>query len=721
MKKKEVENKISEEMLQKGKKIYVAVLMLAVAVFGIGAYNVFAPKKVDNTNISTLQQDSLVQIAATVDDTNRDSDGDGIIDTKDSQWNVGPRDILLFATLAYEPAQGSYYLDNGLKGTARKWDTTKTNINYVCPDKDTNGKIIKTNPAAKPGTYSTNQNCMINQSKMVGMKANDNQTLGKMVFNSWQTVGDEYYFEGMDSNGNPEQYASIDEIKDWAIVDYTSIPAVKLLKTGGNFEATTFRYDNNFVIAYRGTDFPDLIEWMADLLGYGLANSLGDYEAEAKKYVERIIEKYTAQYEAEGDQGKEPNFYITGHSLGGYLAQIGGAYVIDPANDVKGREYLRDIIYFNGMGIGFNDGLKVSVKDSVVLGNWTEAVAAQSPIYQALLDWSKKTDNNGRQHNVTCYHNYGDPISSLGLHVNKIGFYVAPGAVRRHMKDTSLFQAISRNNVVKGVITGVLNGANQLFKNSYLSDVSKYYNYYNEMYKVNNRKVLSVADLLWFAHEPSASLLYNINQGSRGVAKEAEVVTVSHNYAKDTKKVTFTFQVNVNGTPLSYQWYKNGVAIAGATSQIYTVFENVGSQVSNNKYTVKVKVKSTENQTTTVTGVAYVDRVIPRVASMITQNYWLLKRNKTMDIILKFTDDSGFSDTELKTSDIKLGGLLKNLIIQSVTRTKTSSDGKTVEYKVVVKGNVVGIETLNIITGALVDSYGNPSPAHKTNPVKIIL
>lgn len=721
MKNKKDENKISDEMLQKGKKIYVAVLMLAVAVFGIGAYNVFVPNKVDNKNIATLQQDSLVQIAEAVDDTNRDSDGDGIIDANDTEWNVGPRDILLFATLAYEPAQGSYYLDNGLKGTARKWDATKTNIDYVCPDTDNNGKIIKTNPASKPGTYSTNKNCMINQSKMVGMKANDNQILGSVVFNSWQTVGDEYYFEGLDSNGKSEEYASIDEIKDWAIVDYTSKSAVKLLKTGGNFEATTFRYDNNFVIAYRGTDFPDLIEWMADILGYGLVNSLGDYEKEAEKYAERIIEKYTAQYEAEGDQGKEPNFYITGHSLGGYLAQIGGAYVIDPANDVKGREYLRDIIYFNGMGIGFNDGLKVSVKNSVVLGNWTEAVAAQSPTYQTLLNWSQSKDNNGRQHNVICYHNYGDPISSLGLHVNKIGFNVAPGAVRRHMKDNSLFQTISRNNVVKGVINGVLNGANQLFKNSYLSDVSKYYNYYNEMYKVNNRKVLSVADLLWFAHEPSASLLYNVNQGSRGAAKEAEVIVVSHNYASDTKKVTFTFQVNVNGTPLSYQWYKNGVVISGATSQTYTVFENVGTQVSNNRYTVKVKVKSIDSQITTVTGVAYVDRVVPRLVSMITQDYWILKRNKTMKIIFKFTDDNGFSDSELKTSDIKLGGLLKNLIIQSVTRTKTSADGKTVEYTVVVKGNMVGFETLSVLPGALVDSYGNPSPAHKTKSVKIIL
>lgn len=710
---------ISKEMGKERKGIHFIVIFMIVAIFGAGTYLAIYKLSSGKDNM-VVQQDYLAST-----DTTSDSDGDGYIDSEDSnpdKWNVGERDLLMFATLAYEPAKGKYYLDNGGEGDKKNWSDTKTEIDYVCPDTDSNGKIIKSNPAVDKGKYSIEKSCMIDEQKMVGMKAEDNQMLGNLVFYRWQTVGNDYYFAGMDQNGDAEYYAKVDEVNKWAIVDYTSKPTVKAFKTGGNFEATTFRYDNNFVIAYRGTDFADLIEWMADVIGYGVLDTLGNYEKEAENYAKTIIEKYTKEYE-NAKTGEKPNFYITGHSLGGYLAQVGAAYVVNDANNVIGRENLRDVIYFNGMGIGFNDGLKLSLDKSVLLGSWDEAVASKNEKYQQLLKWSKgENDSTPGLHKVICYHNYGDPISALGIHVQKQGFYVAPGAIRRHMDDKSVSQLLTRNNLVKKVTVSLLNGANRIFQVSNLSEVAKYYDYYNKQYR-KPLKALSVADLMWFAHEPSASLFYNINQGVRGAKKQIEVST-SASYAANKKTATYTFNANVNGNVKSYRWYINNIPIIGATGEQYVVKEIIGNIIPKNKYSVKAIVKTINSDgkvvEKTIESVANVDRIPPKI-TVSTNGEWMVKRSKNITINVKATDVSGFSDNTISTSDIKFTGLAKNLKVVSVSSPVSSDGGKTQEWKVVLKGNIAGFTRMIITTGAIRDSYGNPNPEFKTISIKVPL
>ena len=78
------------------------------------------------------------------------------------------------------------------------------------------------------------------------------------------------------------------------------------------------------------------------LIEYKLADNVPviDMEALAEQYAMRIYNNYIAGNE-------NAKLYITGHSLGGYLAQIGAAKLINTGNWLC----LKKVVYFNGMGI----------------------------------------------------------------------------------------------------------------------------------------------------------------------------------------------------------------------------------------------------------------------------------------------------------------------------------------------------------------------------------
>lgn len=192
---------------------------------------------------------------------------------------------------------------------------------------------------------------------------------------------DEYYYF--------LDYAHLDELTDnWSIVDYQS----------GYFSATTFKRGNNIIIAYRGTN-DGLIEWADNVLCYGLV----DYHTEevsARNYATKIYSMYP-----------NCNIYITGHSLGGYLAQIGTAEMI-----AKGHsDALSRVAYFNGIGMKYNKLIPIA-KDREMFD-----------LYNYSHD---KLKENGK---LISYSINGDWVHMLGTHCgSSIGYNATEDAIKNH-------------------------------------------------------------------------------------------------------------------------------------------------------------------------------------------------------------------------------------------------------------------------------------------------
>lgn len=724
--KKSIENtktRQKEINIKQAKGIYLSVLVVAVLIFVVGFYYVF---NMDNNETNIIkEQDSLKAII--------DTDGDGYLDENDADpenWDVGDRDLLMFATLAYEPANSDNldkstkiikYGSNGkplydLKGNVQyttvsqlKRANGKPGFDYVCPD-------AKRNDA--------DGNCMIKEQQMIGMQAQSYNFFGGIVFKTWQEIGRDYYFAGLNNQNKIEYYASVDEVNQWAIVDYVSEPTRKVFNNNRMFEATTFRLDNNIVIAFRGTDFPDLLEWFADA-GYIVNNILG-YEKPAKEYAMKIIDRFVREYgdelkaaiENNTEMPKEPKFYFTGHSLGGYLSQIAALSIIKKKDSIIKiplgdefeieldiKDYLEDIVYFNGMGLNFNLlMLEKHKKDYNALEKWIE----------------KESAEKGKTHKIRCYNIKGDLISSLGKHVDQIEFYASEGAVKKHMQDSALLQVATRNLIIQKATSLVLNSAG-IFTNGRLDKVGGYFDYYNNLY--GKKQKISVLDLLWFAHEPSAGLFYNIKQGTRG---NEETIKVTQSISKKTIfKTVIDFRAEVTGCVTQYKWYKNDIEIRGANSDTYQITRSIGKRLElSDKYSVEATIETNEtnkkeNKTKVLKQDISIDNKGP--TGNVTSTTWQVKRKNTMQVKIVCQDENGFSDDVITKSDIGISGLIKNLTVESVSTPVITDEGETATWTVTLKGNRIGFASVILKEGSVADVYGNYNKAITSKLIKVTL
>ena len=143
--------------------------------------------------------------------------------------------------------------------------------------------------------------------------------------------GETYYF----LNGASVKPGGSDAyVRDWVVAEYENIDVPPLI--GARFSATVYAHGDDVVLAYRGTD--EKPEWNNDGLGYFANYTLE--EPHAKLMALRAARMYAAP---------RRNVYITGHSLGGYLAQVGAAELIRDGRADK----LRSCEYFNGMGLDY--------------------------------------------------------------------------------------------------------------------------------------------------------------------------------------------------------------------------------------------------------------------------------------------------------------------------------------------------------------------------------
>lgn len=188
---------------------------------------------------------------------------------------------------------------------------------------------------------------------------------------------------------NLHDYATLEEVDDWKVEGYSCLQGIR--KNG----LTTFKLkrDNDVIIVIRGSNSPtDAF----DDIRYGITNA-----ARQEKYLKEYIQDTLDQY---AKKDGNYNFYITGHSLGGYLAQIGGAYIEDTINSNQKYKNLKlaRIVDFNGMGINFF----TAFGNMFNYGNKKDTIETLKAI--------------GEDGRLIEYYTYGDLVSSLGVHYGEM-------------------------------------------------------------------------------------------------------------------------------------------------------------------------------------------------------------------------------------------------------------------------------------------------------------
>lgn len=219
--------------------------------------------------------------------------------------------------------------------------------------------------------------------------------------------GEKYYFYTFASTK--------EEAKNWEIVNYKKVSSKNKKNSvswSGEFSAITFKKGNNYVIAFRGTDYPDVLEWLQDV-----AYALEGEHKQAKYARDYAISEYNDIVNSDS----VANIYITGHSLGAYLAQIGGAAIVDAGKtdagfDTSKSSHLKKVVYFNGMGVS-GIGLKTQdtkkYRDALEFLGKTSTEGVSSP---NTLSYSDEK-SSGR---LILYSMDGDPVSGIGIHYGEI-------------------------------------------------------------------------------------------------------------------------------------------------------------------------------------------------------------------------------------------------------------------------------------------------------------
>ena len=187
--------------------------------------------------------------------------------------------------------------------------------------------------------------------------------------------GETYYFL---NGASVEPGGSDAYVRDWVVAGY--VDAGVPLFAGTHFSATVYAHGDDIVLAYRGTD--EKPEWNNDGLGYFANYTLE--EPYAKLMALRAARMYAAP---------RRNVYITGHSLGGYLAQVGAAELIRSGCADK----LRRCEYFNGMGLDYGR-MSPSLPDQYQHASERELLSG----------WGARTGG------LVLHRIFGDPVSLLG-------------------------------------------------------------------------------------------------------------------------------------------------------------------------------------------------------------------------------------------------------------------------------------------------------------------
>ncbi len=204
--------------------------------------------------------------------------------------------------------------------------------------------------------------------------------------------------------------------KDKIVAEYSELDGWKVLSFWNNefggMQASAYVKDNNLVLAFRGSEAENIADilqdWLvADAIGY--VTGINPQAVDALLFTELICEKYGSRYS---------NIYVTGHSLGGYLALQAGALL-----NAKGfKDQTVEIVRFNALGVQLPLGLHKYIEQSLMI---------------SLIPMADK---------MTTYHTPNDPVTNFfGFSIGE--FRQIPHS--KHFWHIDLFGAHSLSNFLE--------------------------------------------------------------------------------------------------------------------------------------------------------------------------------------------------------------------------------------------------------------------------------
>lgn len=420
---------------------------------------------------------------------------------------VTDRNLAMFASIAYADLEN---IDDNLYNINPDNNFNKPNINVFTQIKP-NDLVFEEKPMVTDGQLRT-----INS---------DTTLLGIPLSDELENTYD-YLFYGL---------ASTDEVKDWKIVNYTKFNTT-IMNGTAQFSAMTFKRGNDIVIAYRGTDFNDIGDWTQDIF-YGLVGYAGQ-EGVTQDYAKAVAKHYAAN-------NNNVRIYVTGHSLGGYLAQIGGSAL---AGDEEFKDNLKEVVYFNGMGLHFwsnvmstlnltkRNKFNISTSEYNLLKNVNSKLnKVQFEAEEDLTVWK----NNGGK--LISYHINGDLISSLGTHVGEEKGFDAHNICIAHHKGNQ--PSTNLKNIIMNKLTKTIGKALSIAFNKRVEHMVDVY------------RPAEPLDYVWITHETDSFFgVLPYEDGSLPTDIEIELKVPETIKARKTATATLIINVTngrLNNTTLS--------------------------------------------------------------------------------------------------------------------------------------------------------------------------
>lgn len=339
--------------------------------------------------------------------------------------NVSTRELAMLASLVYEDVPNDYIY---------KYPLTRS-LN----DEENNGCVSENGTLKNKKCFFSQKDEMVKlknskenykvKQYIEGMSERKAKSVVNVLTDAYEEDGQEYYFLN---------FANVKELEGkWTIFDYKS--DIKRKKDPDNvswnnaFDAITFKKGNNYVIAFRGTDYPDLYEWITDVL-YSI-NGQNSQSMKAYNYAKEAYDKIIKD-------NSNAKIYVTGHSLGAYLAQIGGAAIVDreasitespetrevlkasSLEDYKkdyniSNSHLEQVAYFNGMGVTpifVSNKFATNINNSLIYLS-THDKNGSVATSDRTVNYSDDIKSSGR---LVLYSITGDPISDIGFHFGEI-------------------------------------------------------------------------------------------------------------------------------------------------------------------------------------------------------------------------------------------------------------------------------------------------------------
>lgn len=309
--------------------------------------------------------------------------------------------------------------------------------------------------------------------------------------------------------------------------------------------------------------------WGQDIIAVFLGYT--GMEFESQKYATNVAKYY---HNIKGQ--KTLNIHLTGHSLGGYLAQVGGAGLLQNSTYKK---YVKQIGYFNGFGIYVNQSSIISDKIRNGLLETIKKFYNIKITIKEIDSFAQKTYTTlkNNKEKVTLYKIRGDWASPLGYHAGNVKeFYPATKAIDKKQTNASaiMLEATLKLLYKTGLFKMDCTGYPTLYK---LPDYSNY---------------------MWVTHDlPSFEGWDLVNEKRIVDLKTVYFSNVPYIISKN-KQATITLTIKMDNAELKERLLTSDFIVSSYLNIISITQSSANKKIDYNKpyetvYTIKITVKAT--------------------------------------------------------------------------------------------------------------------------------